>query len=120
MRAAVFQFLYAVTASWSSSSSSPGSSPSSSFRSPAHYVAFDLQELNSTEYEILENFYDSTGGDDWANNTNWLQSNTSLASWFGVEGTKEGKVKAISMNANSLTGTLCSFALNECIIYYHL
>ncbi len=48
--------------------------------------------------------YDATGGDSWTNNTGW-KSNDSLGDWHGVN-TLNGRVTALSLNNNSLTGSL--------------
>ena len=55
----------------------------------------------------LEAFYHATGGPNWVDNTNWL-SEEPLSTWHGVgvdtDGT--GRVVALSLHANRLTGPL--------------
>lgn len=63
------------------------------------------QEGVDIEREALIEFYESTGGDDWVNNTNWC-SEKPVSEWFGVEVTSEGSVKGINMYYNNLSGTL--------------
>ena len=60
--------------------------------------------LRLTDREILEIFYEVTGGDEWADNTNWL-SDADLNEWFGVNA-DEGKVRGIWLPANNLVGVI--------------
>ena len=48
-------------------------------------------------------FYNSTGGPNWNNNSNWLTG--PVSSWYGVT-VEEGRVKKIILNSNNLSGTL--------------
>ena len=57
------------------------------------------------EREALIEFYKSTGGERWINNTNWC-SEKPVSEWYGVETTEEGSVTGISMYNNNLSGTL--------------
>ena len=57
-----------------------------------------------TDREILEVFYEATGGDDWTDNTNWL-SDKDLSEWHGVSA-YQGKVSTVSLRDNNLTGTI--------------
>jgi len=47
--------------------------------------------------------YDSTDGDNWNNNTNWLTG--SLDSWYGIR-VSSGRVSDIFLNGNNLTGVI--------------
>ena len=60
--------------------------------------------LPLTDREILEIFYEATGGDDWTDNTNWL-SDEELDEWYGV-GAYQGKVSSLSLNENNLDGEI--------------
>ncbi len=57
------------------------------------------------EREALIAFYESTGGDDWDNNTNWRGEYGTECSWQGVR-CEGGSVTEISLETNSLTGML--------------
>lgn len=58
-----------------------------------------------TDREILEMFYEATGGDDWYENTNWLSSQP-LSRWAGIETGEEGRVTGISLPRNNLAGSI--------------
>jgi len=58
-----------------------------------------------TDREILEMFYETTGGDDWTDNTNWL-GDQPLSRWAGVETDPEGNVTEISLPRNNLRGSI--------------
>ena len=60
--------------------------------------------LPLTDREILEIFYEATGGDDWTDKTNWL-SDEDLDEWYGV-GAYQGKVSSLSLNDNNLVGEI--------------
>ena len=50
-------------------------------------------------------FYNATGGDDWKENDNWL-TDAPLDDWHGVETDDSGRVTALDLNFNDLTGPL--------------
>ena len=56
-----------------------------------------------SEREILIEFYNATGGDNWTNNTNWC-TDEPLDTWYGIRTDNEGKVWDISLSDNNLTG----------------
>ena len=60
--------------------------------------------LPLTDREILEIFYEATGGDAWTDNTNWL-SDEELDEWYGVQAS-DGKVSSLSLNENNLVGEI--------------
>ena len=49
--------------------------------------------------------YNATGGADWTNNTNWL-SNEPLSEWHRVETDEDGRVTALRLVANELSGEI--------------
>ena len=55
--------------------------------------------------EILEIFYDATGGSNWTNNDNWL-TDAPLRDWYGVIVDGEGRVSGLSLFANNLVGVI--------------
>ena len=58
-----------------------------------------------TDREIVEIFYDATGGPNWTNNANWL-TEAPLRDWHGVEVDGEGRVFSLSVYRNNLTGRM--------------
>lgn len=62
------------------------------------------QSERHIDYNALEALYIATDGDNWVNNTNWC-SDTPLEEWYGVY-TYQGRVYAIDLFNNNLTGTL--------------
>ncbi|MCE7984714.1 MAG: hypothetical protein DYG89_26380 [Caldilinea sp. CFX5] len=79
--------------------------------------AFDcttVTEIPQSECAALVDFYNSTGGPGWLDNSNWLQSNTPC-SWVGTSFNPRGwvgvhclfgNVTWLMLPANGLTGTL--------------
>ena len=55
----------------------------------------------------LTAFYNATGGANWGNNTNWLSDRT-LGDWYGVTTDTTGRVVALDLFENHLTGTIPS------------
>ncbi len=53
--------------------------------------------------EILVDFFHATGGENWANNTNWL-SDKPVRSWYGVTATGSGTVEKLILQNNGLAG----------------
>ena len=58
------------------------------------------------DYAALESLYNTLGGENWNNNTNWC-SDKPLEEWYGVY-THLGRVVAIDLSNNNLVGTLPS------------
>ncbi len=73
------------------------------------------QDDAASDRAALEALYRATGGDGWADNTNWL-SDRPLGDWFGVEADEDGRVTGLRLGGwdetardfigNGLTGTL--------------
>ena len=59
----------------------------------------------SERYALLT-FYESTNGDNWTNNSNWL-SNRPVSEWYGVT-VEEGHVTKLDLMNNNLSGTIPS------------
>ena len=60
---------------------------------------------DDTDREVLRDFYNATGGQDWTDNTNWL-SNLPLHEWHGVTTNGQGQVTHLSLRDNNLSGSL--------------
>ena len=58
-----------------------------------------------SDREALEAFYDATGGDAWANGTNWKTA-AALDSWYGVTTGPSGRVTGLRLWQNGLTGAI--------------
>ena len=59
----------------------------------------------STDREALEAFYDSTGGANWTNRTNW-ETSAPLGQWHGVTTDADGRVTHVLLRRNNLTGRI--------------
>ena len=60
---------------------------------------------DDSDREILRDFYDATGGDNWTNNDGWL-SDKGLRHWHGVTTDDRGQVTQLVLDGNNLTGSL--------------
>jgi len=61
--------------------------------------------VGNPDRAVLVALYHSTGGDQWANNQNWLQ-NTPLGHWHGVETDQQGYVTSLDLRSNGLDGSI--------------
>ena len=66
-----------------------------------------LEEILAMERTALIEFYHSTNGDNWVNNTNWC-SDKPVGEWYGVRTDGQGRVMDLNMINNSLSGVLSS------------
>ena len=64
-----------------------------------------FEKIQAADRAALIEFYETTDGDNWTDNTNWL-SNEPLQNWYGVEIDGFGRVAGLSLSANNLTGTI--------------
>ena len=62
---------------------------------------------DDSDWEILRDFYQATGGDGWTNNDNWMSDNP-LRYWHGVTTDDRGQVTHLSLRNNGLSGSLPS------------
>jgi RHS repeat-associated protein len=62
---------------------------------------------NNVEFAALQDLYESTGGPNWTNNTNWLQGSTAgeMEQWYGIS-MQDGDVAKIELPNNNLQGPL--------------
>ena len=67
-------------------------------------ICEQVSEISEAECYALEALYNSTGGDTWVDNTDWLATDTPC-SWYGVSCTS-GHVTGINLDSNNLDGTL--------------
>jgi len=69
-------------------------------------ILVDVEALPPTSNrEVLTALYYSMGGPEWTNNTNWLSA-APLDDWHGVRTIHPGNVLSLSLEYNSLKGTL--------------
>ena len=73
---------------------------------PAQFDCGDVTEIPQTECEALVALYESTDGDNWNDNTGWLETDTPCE-WYGVT-CSEGNVRGISLTFNNLQGSIPS------------
>ena len=62
-------------------------------------------QVNTQDSLALVDFYNSTNGANWKDNTNWLTAKP-LNTWKGVVLDSAGRVSEINLYINNLTGTL--------------
>ncbi len=62
-------------------------------------------QTDNTDRQILEAFYQATGGDNWTDNTNWL-SDKPLGEWHGITTDADGRVTELVIFGNRLTGEI--------------
>ena len=74
---------------------------------PAVGVAQDNATPTGTEIDraALVAIYNSTNGDNWNTNRNWL-SDEPIGTWHGVTTNDDGRVSLLNLWGNNLTGTL--------------
>ena len=60
---------------------------------------------SETDRDALIAFYDTTGGPNWTVNSNWA-TDSDLSQWHGVRTDAEGRVTALILEINGLTGSL--------------
>jgi Leucine-rich repeat (LRR) protein len=73
--------------------------------SPSYCVNCNqVTEIPSTECEVLVTFYNSTNGDNWTDNSGWLETNTPCG-WKGVT-CSGGHVLALNLSSNQLSGSI--------------
>ena len=59
-------------------------------------------------YQVLKDLYDSTAGDNWYSNRNWLSTTISLCNWYGVTCDDSESITKISLSWNRLQGSIPS------------
>lgn len=64
-----------------------------------------VNEQKAREREYLMKLYESNGGENWKDKTNW-GSDEPLSKWFGIITNEKGFVKAISLTNNNVIGEI--------------
>lgn len=78
--------------------------PQAQAQEPSTFDCAAVTEIPHSECEALVAFYISTGGDNWTNNTGWLQTSTPCT-WYGLT-CNEGHVSHLHIYGNGLSGHL--------------
>ncbi len=79
-------------------------------------IPVSLPDCLVPSYNQLEALYDSTGGDNWTDKTNWLTSGD-MSTWFGVILTPEKCfVSQLNLDNNNLVGTIPNLNLPNMVI----
>ena len=68
-------------------------------------VTVDASAGPRDDREVLEAFYDATGGEDWTDGTGW-KSSAPLNQWHGVTTGAAGRVTRLDLADNGLTGSI--------------
>ena len=68
-------------------------------------VKLSIATSLETDSLALVALYDSTDGANWTNNTNWLNPDSAVSTWYGVT-VSDGRVTELSLNSNQLTGSI--------------
>lgn len=68
------------------------------------FSCVDVKEIPQSECEALVDLYNSTKGDNWTNNTNWLITYTP-SEWFGIF-IIDNHVNMIVLSNNNLSGNI--------------
>ena len=73
--------------------------------STAVTVIISERAVLAAERAVLTAFYDATGGPGWTNSTNWKTA-APLDQWYEVTTDAEGRVIALNLDENELTGSI--------------
>ncbi len=63
--------------------------------------------IPAEECQALVTLYYATDGDNWKNNTNWLDMNKPASTWYGVT-VENGNVTKLGLTSNKLSGPIPS------------
>ena len=63
-----------------------------------------MHQVTTQDSLALVALYNSTGGPNWTNNTNWL--NGPVSTWHGVTVLRDGRVGYLDLSSNNLVGSI--------------
>ena len=66
----------------------------------------NLVTESASQRDTLVDLYNSTGGDNWTNKTNWLGAEGTECSWYGVQCDGNENVTQLSLERNNLVGSI--------------
>ena len=75
--------------------------------SPGYAKVLELAQTNcgeAADHAALIDLYHSTNGDNWTNNTGWLDETVSHCDWLFVDCDISGRVSFLTLHKNNLTG----------------
>ena len=75
------------------------------WRTPSAHASTPVPTPETTDRDALVALYHATGGDNWANNDNWL-SDAPISTWYGVTTDESGRVIELGLAYNDLSGTI--------------
>ena len=102
-----FVYDYVVTAYFNAPAATHTATPAATDTpGPTATATPESMEVASDRAALIA-LYNATDGVNWTNNDNWL-SNKPIGTWFGVRTDDNGRVTELSLNGNSLVGTLPS------------
>lgn len=85
------------------------SSPSKFTAAPSMVPSTSFAPSFSPVYIVLKDFYESTSGDNWDDNTNWLNYTLSWCDWYGITCEENSdSIKEVIFQANNLQGSFPS------------
>ncbi|NJX16346.1 FG-GAP-like repeat-containing protein [Tamlana crocina] len=70
------------------------------------FFHFTEPPTTSADYNALVALYNSTNGDSWTNNTNWLDATKPLNTWYGIYNVVNNRVVDLNIGNNNLTGSI--------------
>ena len=72
----------------------------------------NINAQNQSQFEVLEQFYNTTFGDSWINNAGWLDQGIEVCDWYGITCNGSGEIIRIELAGNNLGGGI-PFSLGE-------
>ena len=82
-------------------------SPPETLRGSFEFVDAPAEPVIEGDRAVLEEFYDATNGANWSSSTNW-KTEAPLGDWVGVSTDASGRVAALELNDNQLSGSIPS------------
>ncbi len=75
-------------------------------------------EAQCNDSLTLVDFYQATGGINWAHNENWLEPDQSIGNWYGITVDENGCVTRLALPANDLNGEIPYSLTNLSQLHY--
>lgn len=73
-------------------------------------------EPDKSEFEILEEFFETAGGEVWKDNSGWVSKSVPICNWYGISCTKNAdgndSVSEISLPSNNLVKRVASLVFH--------
>ncbi len=65
-----------------------------------------VKSTNPQDQKALEDFYNSTKGQQWSNNSGWMKGDPCQDGWYGIYCSSDGRVLQLGLVYNLLSGTI--------------